>query len=576
MKIVAARGVVAGMIHKKLEISAQASEVEVGGRTRLFRPLFATLCIALCAAGACATGEEADPPPVSDLATPGGGDIEGLAPVVLPDLAEMNEAVQAQIRQRHAVVVSQRDDPTASTTARANAYGELGMILMAADLHDVASLCFGNAQALAPIDMRWPYYLGHLYRDEGDSTGSLVAFERAQQLQPDYMATLVYLGDTHLEEGDADLAEPFFTEALSLSPESLSARFGLARTALMKEEFAVAANYLEEILDRNADAAAAHYPLGIAYRGLGELEKAEEHLLLRENEGILPADPLMATLDVLLESPQAYERRGIESLDGGDLEGAEALFKEGLELDPTNPSLRHRLGTALFLKGDERGALAQFEEVVRSSPEYPPALFSLGVVYQNSGRHREAIERFETALEYRPTYPEARLMLATSLRRTGNAEAALPHYEQVLTANPDVAEARFGRAMAYVQLHRYQEARDRLTREMELYPQIQSFPHVLARLLAAAPDDRVRNGERALELMQPLIQGQRSLNLGETMAMVLAELGRFDEAISIQQSLIDVAPRSGLGHLLGTLTSNLALYEQGQPARTPWPQGEIP
>ncbi len=525
---------------------------------------------------ACTSSDRADSPPPAEPATRTSEDrpTEGL--VALPDLSAMNEAVQAQINQRYTAVLALSEDAAVTSRALADGHGDLGMVLLAADLREVAEHSFLNAESLEPTDMRWPYFLGHLYRDAGDTTKALAAFERAESLQPDYTATLVYLADMHLELGAAQLAEPLFTKALSLAPDSLSARYGLGRTALMNEEYDRAVSYLEEILDRNPDAAAAHYPLGLAYRSLGELERAEEHILRRENEEILPADPLMVALDALLESPQVYERRGIESLNRGDWDEAESLFREGLELDPTNAALRHRLGTALFMRGDERGALSLFEAVVRSSPEYPPAQLSLGVVYQNNGRHEEAIQRFETALEYRSTYTEARLMLATSLRRTGRAAAALIHFDELLATEPDVVEARFGRAMAYVQLHRYQEARDHLLREMELYPEVQSFPHALARVLAAAPDDRVRDGGQALALIETLIQGQRNLDLGETMAMVLAELGRFEEAISIQQELIEIAQNSQLTNRLPFLMNNLTLFQTGQPSRSPWQEGAVP
>jgi len=528
------------------------------------------------AVSSCTSSETADSPAASDLAIPTSEEqlTEGL--VTLPDLSAMNEAVQAQINQRYAAVRALSDDAGVTSRALADGHGDLGKVLLAADLREAAEHSFLNAESLEPTDMRWPYFLGHLYRDAGDTAQAMASFERAEVLQPDYTATLVYLGDMHLELGAAELAEPLFTKALSIAPDSLSARYGLGRTALMKEEYDRAVRYLEEILDRNPDAAAAHYPLGVAYRGLGELERAEEHILRRENEEILPADPLLVALDALLESPQVYERRGIESLNRGDWDEAESLFREGLELDPNNAALRHRLGTALFMRGDERGALSLFEAVVRSSPEYPPNQLSLGVVYQNSGRHKEAIQRFETALELRSTYTEARLMLATSLRRTGSAAEALIHFDQLLASEPDVVEARFGRAMAYVQLHRYQEARDHLLQEMELYPDVQSFSHALARVLAAAPDDRVRDGERALVLIETLIQGQRNLDLGETMAMVLAELGRFEEAISIQQELIEIARGSELVNRLPFLTNNLTLYQAGQPSRNPWQEGAVP
>jgi len=531
--------------------------------------------VAVVATG-CTPAEDVAPASAPVTTVPPAPAPVGVRPVVLPDLSEMVVSVQDQIRQRHAALLASIDAAGTSLVARGEAYGELGVILLAADAREVAEVCLLNAQTLVATDVRWPYYLAHLYRDTGRLDLSATAFAQARRLQPDDVATLVYLGDTYLELGRAAEAAPLFARALSLSPDSLSARFGLGRTALMQEDYGRAVTYLEEILALNPEAAAAHYPLGIAYRGNGQPEKAEAHLLLRENEGIFPADPLMAALDALLESPQAYERRGIEALDSGDWDAAEAHLRQGLVLDPTSPALRHRLGTALYMKGDVPAAQAAFEDVVRSSPDYPPAQFSLGVVYQDQGRYVEAIERFSTALEHRPTYTEARLMLANSLRLSGDAAGSLSHYEQVLALAPDVLDARFGRAMAYVQLQRYAEARDHLVGEMARYPDAPAFPHALARLLAAAPDDAVRDGQRAMELVQRLLEAGRTLDLGETMAMTLAELGEFERAAAVQRDLIVGAERSGLDDLVGSLTVNLRLYERGQPCRSPWPPGAVP
>ena len=48
--------------------------------------------------------------------------------------------------------------------------------------------------------------------------------------------------------------------------------------------------------------------------------------------------------------------------------------------------------------------------------------------------------------------------------------------------------------MALVRLRRFQEARDRLADGVKTYPDQPGFAHALARLLAAAPDARVRDG----------------------------------------------------------------------------------
>ncbi len=499
-----------------------------------------------------------------------------LEPVVLPDLAPVSDSVREQIESRWRPVDSLQAAGRASGAGAAEIYGALGMVLMAAELPGAAGPAFRNAQALAPRDVRWPYYLAHLHRDAGALDEAADRFEAARRLQPDDMAVLVWLGDVRLAQGDAEAAEPLFARALQLYPDSLSARFGLARAALMREEFEPAARGLEEILALEPSAAAAHYPLGQAYLRLGEPERAQEHLRRREAADIRPADPLMAALDRLLESSQAYETRGIEALDREDWDGAAAAFRRGLEIDPADAELRHRLGTALYLRGDIGPARAELERAAADAPELPQAHYSLGVLLQEEGRHGEAAERFAAALRARSSYTEARLRLASSLRRSGDAEGALAEYRRVSRMNPDLVEAAFGEAMTLVVLHRWADARARLEQAAQVHPDDSGVAHALARLLAAAPDERVRDGARALALADRLASQGRTLELGETMAMALAEVGAFDRAAALQRDLVTGAGRAGLPAVVPRLQENLRRYERGEACRTPWSEGAVP
>ena len=489
----------------------------------------------------------------------------------------MTPSVQKQIRASYEALSAKIANRQTATASLADAYGELGTLLMAADYPDAAEPSFIGAQRLAPADRRWPYYLAHLYRKRGDLEKARMLFERALQLRPDDVDTLVWLGDVALAQGRPGDAEPRFAQALAQEPTSLSARFGLGRAALARQEYRQAVGYLEDVLKRDPDAAGAHYPLGMAYRGLGDQQKADAQLRLRKNREILPADPLMVALEELLDSPQVYESRGIRALDKKKWPEAAALFRKGLELAPDSAALQHRLGTAAFMMGDRAGAEAQFQQAVRTSPDYFPAQYSLGVLLQEQGKHAAAVERFTAAVRARPDYAEAQLRLATSLRRVGRAKEALVQYRQILAANANVSEARFGQAMALVQLGRYQDARDHLRADVDAYPEQPVFAHGLARLLAAAPDDRVRDGERAMALVGELLtKEQRTLELGETMAMALAAATRYDEAVKVQRDLMRGVETAGLQQVVPRLAANLALYERGQPCRTPWPAGEIP
>jgi tetratricopeptide (TPR) repeat protein len=284
----------------------------------------------------------------------------------------------------------------------------------------------------------------------------------------------------------------------------------------------------------------------------------------------------MRVLEDLLESPAAYESRGVRALDRGDWAAAAAFFRKGIALDPSEPSLRHRLGTALFMGGDPQGGLQQFEQVLRESPGFAKAHYSLGVLMETSGRPAEAIERFTLAVKNEPTYVEARLRLASVLGFTGRTRDALAQYDAILEIDPRIADARYGRALTLVRLRRYQEARNAFSDGMKAYANQPFFALALARVLAASPDDRVRDGRGALAILQGLPVEQRAADSGETMAMTLAELGQYGEAAAWQRRARDGAVAAGRNDVAARMVENLRLYESGRPCRTPWREDEMP
>jgi tetratricopeptide (TPR) repeat protein len=428
------------------------------------------------------SGPRSEPPVATNARPPIAR--SSLRPVALPDLSRAGESVAKQLRDGYTSLMATTQKPGTPDLELARAYGEMGRLLMAAEYREAAEPCLLNAQALAPADARWPYHLALLYKDLGKATDSVASFERAAQLQPDDLATLVWLGNAYLDQGRAEQAEPLFMKALSRQPRSVPVLFGLGRTALARQEYSRAVDYLEQALSVDPKARVIHYPLAMAYRGMGNLEQAEAHLSQRGPGEILPPDPLREQLDGLLESAVAYEVRGAHALDEGEWAAAANYFRKGIELAPTEPSLRHKLGTALAMTGDTQGAAQQFEEVTRRWPKFAKAQYSLGVLLAANGRYREAIEHFAAAVKSEPAYVEAQLQWAEALRNSGRFEESLAHYDQAMRLDPRVAEARLGYAMALAGLKRYDEARAQLTEGQTRYPTRPEFADALARLPA--------------------------------------------------------------------------------------------
>ena len=277
--------------------------------------------------------------------------------------------------------------------------------------------------------------LPRMSSESGETAKAETAFERALVLQPDDFATLVWLARLHVDQGRPEAAQPLFAKALSLRPQSVVALAGLGGVALAQRDYHGAVTQLERALAIDPGADSLHSPLAMAYRGLGELDKAEPHLRRWRNRELPVPDPLQQELDLLLESGLSYELRGVRALEAKAWPTAAEYFRRGLSLTPENSplrrSLQHKLGTVLFMAGDVKEAERQFEEVARAAPadeideSSAKAHYSLAVLLAAQGRRPASIEHLQAAVKYQPNYVEAQLALADSLRRAGQAGASL-------------------------------------------------------------------------------------------------------------------------------------------------------
>jgi tetratricopeptide (TPR) repeat protein len=487
----------------------------------------------------------------------------------LPDLSRAAESVQSQLRERDAALTRVTANPKASPRERADAYGAMGMLLMAAEYREAAEAYLLNAEALAPDAFKWPHYLAHLYRTAGDNLKSQAEFERVVRLQPRNVSALVWLGDTFLDQGRPEAAQPLFERALADDPQSIAALVGLGRVALARSDYMHAVDHLERALALDPRAGPIHYQLAMAYRGLGQQDKADAHLRLRAPGTIRPPDPLMAELETILESPVAYEVRGAKALETRDFAAAVKYFRKGIDLAPGEPALHHKLGTALYLSGDSRGAANQFAEALRRSPAFAKAHYSLGVMLAADGRTADSLAHLNAAVRADPAYAEARVRLADVLRRSGRASESLSWYAEAAALDSRAPDTALGYALALVDLHRYREARDRLRENVQQYPNRPEFVHALVRLLTAAPDAAVRDGQQALVLMRGVLEREpRGVEVGELMAMTQAELGQYGEAVTWQREALAAAQRLSRPDLVRRLTEMLERYEHRQPCRT--------
>ena len=372
----------------------------------------------------------------------------GVEPLALPDLSRLSESVRDQVRERH-TALTRIDRPEAPADELGRAHGDLGLILMAAGYDTAALSSLRNAQAVAPHDPRWPYYLAKFHLIRGEHARPTALFERALELRPADVPTLVHLAGLYVDQGRLDDAQVLFQQALDHDPRSAVALAGPQAVEL-----------LTRALTLEPEATSLHYPLAMAYRGLGEPNNTDAHLQQRGDGKPTLSDPLMDEYNGLLESSQAYERRGWAALQAGGWAEAAALFHKGLELEPENLALRHPRALALARMGETDAAIAEFEAIVRQSPTNGLAHYSLGVIFARQRRHAEAASRFALAVRHNSNHAEAHMGLAFSLEALGRPEDALEPYRRVVELDPRQVGAWRELANVLIGLERYQEARD--------------------------------------------------------------------------------------------------------------------
>ena len=488
---------------------------------------------------------------------------------VLPDLSAMADSVQRQVRMQRDALDRLSSSATAEPAALARAHGAVGQLLMAAEAPAAAAPYFTRAAALDTAEPRWPYYLGHLARMQGDLVTAARQFERALALRSRDVPTLIWLGRVLLDQGRTDEAASYFSRALEQQPELVAAHEGMGRVALTSGRFADAVTHLEAALRGDPAASAVHYPLALAYRGLGRTAEAESHLRLRgEVRAGLP-DPFMADVAGSLDSAVVFEGQGDRALIRGDARAAVAAFTRAAELAPERPAIKQKLATSLAVAGELNAALTLYQQLLDANPNFAEAHYSLGAIYLGGGQLARAAERFAAAVRAEPSYLQARLQLAHTLRRMGRSQSALVEYEGALRVDPRLAEARLGYAVTLADSARWGASRAWLLEGRKAHPATPEFTELLVRLLAAAPDANVRDGAQAVTLGKTLVQQVPSWRTLEALAMALAESGAFGEAVARQQDAIDDYRRR-TGGSNPAMTAMLHRFERREPCRVPW------
>ena len=491
----------------------------------------------------------------------------GLLAVHSPEIDKLEANVREQLLSLQQSFLSAANAAGETDQKLSEDYAFIGQVYHAYSLTTPAEACYLNARRLAPDDYRWAHLLGNLYEAMSRPADAIENYKAVRRLNPDYVPAAVRLGDLFLQQNLLDDARANFAAALKLDPKCSAARYGLGQVALSSRQYAEAVALLEQTAAEVPAANRIHYALAMAYRGLGEIEKARSHLEKQGTVGVRVADPLVDGLQDLIRGERLHLVRGRMAFDAQRFKEAADEYSKAVSANPNNVAARLNLGSSLGQLGDDKGAAEQFEQVLRLDPKHAGAHYNLAVLMAKQNQPESAIVHLRSALATNSGDTQARFLLAQQLVKIGHLEEALTEFARVSDVEPGNEDALIEHVSLLLRSKQHHQALKALERGHSSFPQNGRTMIMLAYLLAASPVYELRDGARALELADRVYRSTGVTNHGAVVAMALAELGRCGEAAELQRRLIAAAERDNLIELAGKLKTDLRRYESGQPCR---------
>lgn len=510
----------------------------------------------------CAAGDD-DAQPDSPVAP-------DLVATPLPDLSGIRLDAQEAIAAEHArlgELVASKDSRVAVV---ARTYGELGELYHAYGLLEAARPSYRNARTLAPDDYSWAYLLGRVEQDLGNPTDAISSLVDAGSGRSVYLPAWFRIGEMEIDAGRLSEAVDAYQTALRIAPDHPAALTGLGTVAMIEGNPGDARMRFERALEVQPDATSLYIRLGEACAALDDRACVAESEQQAGDGPVAMADPLQDRIEEL-GTPNGLRREiAVRLARAGKYDEAVESFRKAIRTRPDDAELHLYLGIMQARSGNPVDAEASYLEAVRLDPDDARIHFALGQLYAGAGNDERAVDAYLRALVAQPDFAEAHIELGRAFQRAGRHDLAVRPYFEAVRVEPRNSVARYGLALSLIRIERYADARARLESDLAAFPEEAGFAHLLARLMAAAPADDVRDGPKALQLAEELARQLQSTAAGETLAMALAENGRFTDAIRVQDEILSVARANQASEtIVARLEANRAGYEAGRPCRVP-------
>ncbi|CAK0769444.1 alpha-1, 2-mannosyltransferase/rhamnosyltransferase [Gammaproteobacteria bacterium] len=199
------------------------------------------------------------------------------------------------------------------------------------------------------------------------------------------------LATQHHNGGQLRRAEAIYRRLLDETPNDFEVLHMFGAACSQRGELTQAQRLLEQALSINGSVPQVHFHLGSVYAALGRAADASQCFANFQNIAI----------NMALQHHQA-----------GQLEQAEALYRQILEVIPNDFAALHMLGVVCSQRDDFVQAELLWSQAVTAGSIVPETHYNLAIVHNKQGRLNLAHERASTALRLNPDFESARQLLA--------------------------------------------------------------------------------------------------------------------------------------------------------------------
>lgn len=294
------------------------------------------------------------------------------------------------------------------------------------------------------------------------------------------------------------------------------------------------------------------------YRGAVQYYRKEYGAAIEDYTRAIELRPLSAGF---------YNNRGSAWLQNKELDRALLDFHSALEIEPQLAAAHKNRGVVFYLREDYEEAIRSFTRALEIQPDTAAFHNNRGSAWYRKGNPLKALQDYTRAAELRPGIAEAYKNRGLVWFRMGLPERAIKDFGKALQADPSSAGVYISRGRALVQRGSYNEALNDYIEALRLDPDSADHCRELAWMLSVCPDEKYRNGPRALELALKAVSIREEVDTLDTLAAAWAGLGEFNQAVQVQERVVSLA-RASRSDELQNCVRRLESYRERQPWRS--------